>query len=54
MLNWKSKQLSHEGFPLLLRYPEWLHADSDKALFPELAVVMRKSFWTNEFKRRAF
>ena len=39
MINWKSKQLSHEGVPLLLRYPEGLHADSDKTLLPVLAVV---------------
>src|SRR5665213_701737 len=36
---WKSKELSHEGFPLFLRYPEKMDFDFHKDAFPDLAVV---------------
>lgn len=45
MLIWKSKQLSHEGIPLLLRYLEGIDTESCKALLPELAVI------THEFSK---
>jgi hypothetical protein len=39
---WKSQQLSHEGFPLLIRHPEEINTESVKSLFPELAVITRE------------
>jgi hypothetical protein len=45
MQTWKSIELTHEGFPLLLRYPEKIDFDFNKALFPNLAVI------THEFSK---
>jgi hypothetical protein len=42
---WKSKQLTHEGFPLLLRYPGNMDFDFHKDVFPNLAVI------THEFSK---
>ena len=38
MMPWKAKQLTHEGFPLLLRYPENLDVSSSRMKFPNLVV----------------
>ena len=42
---WRTKEVAHEGFPLLLRYPENLNFDANKIAFPLLAVV------THEFSK---
>ena len=36
---WRTKQVAHEGFPLLLRYPENVNFDLNRSAFPLLAVV---------------
>ena len=36
---WKTKQTTHEGFPLFLRYPENVDFDLHKDSFPVLAVI---------------
>jgi len=41
----KSKELTHEGFPLLLRYPEKVDFDFHKDVFPNLEVI------THEFSK---
>jgi hypothetical protein len=38
-MEWKSKQLTHEGLPLFLRYLENADVDSLRLRFPKLAVV---------------
>lgn len=40
MQSWKTKQITHEGLPLLLRYPEHLDFRSLQMAFPNLAVVV--------------
>lgn len=45
MQSWKSKEITHEGFPLLLRYPENVDFDFHKDVFPNLAVI------THEFSK---
>jgi hypothetical protein len=42
---WKTKEITHEGFPLLLRYREGIDVSSYKAAFPKLAVI------THEFSQ---
>ena len=39
MQSWKSIELTHEGFPLFLRYPEKLDLDSLRSKFPTLVVI---------------
>jgi hypothetical protein len=39
MQSWKTKQLSREGLPLFIRYPEKLDLDSLGTQFPTLAVI---------------
>jgi hypothetical protein len=41
-MEWKSKQLTHEGLPLFLRYLENADVDSLKSRFPKLAVVRQQ------------
>lgn len=36
---WKTKKISHKGFPLFLRYPENIDIAAYQGLFPNLAVV---------------
>jgi hypothetical protein len=36
---WKTKQVTHEGFPLFLRYPEQLDFGTLRVAFPNLAVI---------------
>lgn len=37
--SWKTRQITHEGFPLFLRYPENGDFDSRKSKFPILVVI---------------
>jgi hypothetical protein len=37
--NWETKEIIHEGFPLLLRYPEKQNVSSIRSAFPTLAVI---------------
>lgn len=39
---WKSKQITHDGFPLLLRYPETVDVDAFRVKFPNLIVVTHR------------
>ena len=42
-MEWKTKQISHEGLPLMLRYPENLDFNLFKSRFMKL-VVLRHQF----------
>lgn len=46
MDNWATKQLSHEGFPLFLRWPSYKSLPATKSDYPTLVVI------THEFTHR--